>query len=182
MLDKHTCGHKLIEQHHNVEHKNHHNDFGKHQKNVVGFAAIGHIQEDAKDVDGQQRNDDFLNHALNDGAKLIQPALQHVAFAIGHTQTHHESQYQSAHHIHQSGNVEFKERLQRMRLFDVNTLCGRHQRRKEPAACAIGQQASQHSVGIGQHHRHQQNATRRTANVGNSRSHHAQDDERNHKT
>ena len=57
------------------------NDFGEHHDDVIGFAREGHTEEDAEDIERQERNDDNLNGLFDDSTELCEAFVEQLKLA-----------------------------------------------------------------------------------------------------
>ena len=55
-----------------MKYENHEDNLCEDQQNVVGFAGESHAQEDAEDIKGQERDDDFGNDTGNDFLEFLE--------------------------------------------------------------------------------------------------------------
>ena len=90
---------ELGQQDDDLEDQNHDDHAHQRADDRRSLARVGQVQEDAEDVQRQQRNDDRLNEARDDGAELDEALTQHAARHHRQAQTHHEGQEQRRHHL-----------------------------------------------------------------------------------
>ena len=81
---------ELGQQDDDLEDQDHDHDTQQGTDDGGGLARVGQVQEDAEDVQGQQRNDDRLDEARNNGAELDEALAQDAARDHRQAQAHHE--------------------------------------------------------------------------------------------
>ena len=143
---------------------------------------MGHAQEDAEDVKGQEGYDDLGNDARHYVLKLLKHLVQGLAAHVGNAQAYHKREHERTHDVEHGGYLYLKER------FQLHGLVYRHrggvgnEAGKERRPCAVGKQARKDGVTKGKGHRDDEQLARPIANVGNGWRHQSDDDQRYHKT
>ena len=78
---------------------------------MVSLARIGHAQEDAKDIQGQERNNDLSNDARHNIFKLLKHLVHDVATHVSNAQAQHKREHKRTHHIEHGGYLYLEKRL-----------------------------------------------------------------------
>ena len=173
-------GNKVLrEQNDYFQHQNNDNYANQGSHDVNRFAGVGEVQEDAKDVQGQKRNDDVLDQAGDDRAELNKALAQNAPGHQGQANADDEGQQERGHHAddrrHFDGEVGLEDFL---RSFDLSELPNKNLR-EEVGADSVGQEARKHCRGVGQSRSQTQPVACPLTQVSDCRGHQADDDERN---
>ena len=172
----------FVEQDDHMQHKDNNDDLCEDHQDMVSLARMGHAQEDAEDVKGQEGYDDLGNDARHNVLKLLKHLVQGLAAHVGNAQAYHKREHERTHDVEHGGYLYLKER------FQLHGLVYRHrggvgnESGKERRPCAVGKQASKDGVAKGKGHRDDEQFARPIANVGNGWRHQSDDDQRYHKT
>ena len=152
------------------------------------LAGLGHVGEGAADVERQQRNDDLVQHAVNDAGEVGHAVVQGVADGLaaqaGHTQTEHKRRNDSGQRVHQRRNFQAEIRLQRVACGCgdlVERICT-HEVREQGVGYKERSRACDQGRTVGDDNRDEQQLARAALEVrnahGNIREDHQRDDER----
>lgn len=163
-----------------MEYKDNNDDLGEDQQDAVSLSRIGHIEEDAEDIEWQKRNDDAADNARHDVLELGKHILHRARFLIGNAQACHKREHKRTHHIEHGGYLEFEERFQVFHLAHTHLPRICHHRREEQFSRSVAQQTSKNGIGKGQPHRDEQQLACPMTDIGDSWCHQPQDDERYH--
>ena len=145
----------------------------------VGLSVVAHHQEDAKDVEGQQRDDGHRNGLGNDFLELVGHILERLHAQVSDAQSHHESEDERRHHIEDGGYVDGEEGFHILDGLDRGNGVGRSDERGENRRTGeVGEEPRQHRIAIGYDDRDEQQLAGALANVGNGRRDESHNDER----
>ena len=86
-----------------------HKDLGKHAHDLGDGAGVGHVGEDAVDVEGQEGNEDLGHDALNDLLELVEDLAQRLGAGGGDADAHDEGRDQRGHDAHERGHFHGEE-------------------------------------------------------------------------
>ena len=92
-----------------MEHENHEDNLSEDEQNMVGFARESHVQEDAEDVKGQERDDDFGDDARHYFLEFLEDVLHGAAAFMGNAQSSYEREHKCTHYIYHSRYLDFEE-------------------------------------------------------------------------
>ena len=163
-----------------MEGENHADNLDEHREHTHYLAGVGHVEEDAEDVDGKQRKNHRLDGLHDDFLEVIERILQCVAVEVGQSDTDGERHDERSHYVHGWRNVHGEERNGIMRLTDLLDGCPRgNHAREEGGSREVGEEARDERGGIGHEGSHRQHASGLRADVGNGRSNQTQNDEGN---
>ena len=170
---------ELGQQDDDLEDQNHDDHAHQRADNRSGLARVRQVQEDAEDVQRQQRNNDRLDEARDDGAELDETLTQHAARDHRQAQAHHEGQEQRRHHLERRGHLNREVGLQgAARLSHIGQLSGGEDAREERGAHQVGEETREQRRRVGNCRRNAQPLARASAQVRNSGGHEADDDQR----
>ena len=131
-------------------------------------------------MQGQQRNDDRLDEARNNGAELDEALAQDAARDHRQAQAHHEGQQQGRHNLQRRGHLDREVGIQRATGFcHRGQLRGGEQTREQGGAHQEGQEAREERRAVGDRRRNAQPLAGTAAQVRDSGGHEADDDQRN---
>ena len=102
---------ELDQQQDDRHHEDNHDQLEENAQNTRYLPRLSHREEDAEDVEGQQRDDDLRDDTLDDEFEIIHHALELVAVDVSHAQSQHEGENEGGHHAHQRGHFDREERL-----------------------------------------------------------------------
>ena len=169
----------LVEKDEDVEHEYHHDDLGKHHDDAVGLAREGHVEEDAEDVQGKQRDDGHVDGLDDHLLEVGEHRLQRRQTAVGDGQSAREGEHQGRHHVEHGRDADGEEWLQVVARGRRHAQRRRHHRREEPRPRAVGQQPREDGVHVGDHHRRQEQPPRVAPDVANGRGDQSHNEQRN---
>ena len=147
------------------------------------LAHEGHVQEDSEDVERQQGNDGCL-YGLDDYLlEIVYGILESIpAFQYGKSQTEHEGEYQSRHHVHQRRNRDGEEGERFACGLDLCKRFGAYHGREYCGSCQVGAKTCKDSGSVSDEHCRQQHLAGSLSDVGYGRSYKSDDDQRYCKT
>ena len=152
-------------------------DQGAH--NVPRLTGVGEVQEDTKDVQGQQRDDDALDELGNDGAEFNEALTHNATWDHCKSDADHEGEQQRGHNRDSRRHFDGEERFEcRAGLGNISKTV-RKELREDGCCDQVGQEACEESRGVGQRGGNAEPLARATSKISNSRSDQADDDERN---
>ena len=144
-----------------------------------GLARVREVEEDAEDVQRQQRDDDSLDESGDDRAELDEPLAQDPAGHHRQADTEDEGQQQSRHDLHRRRHLDTEVRLQRAaRLLDVGQGRAREKIGQERGAHAVSEEAGEERRRVSDGGSDSEPPSRAPAEVGDGRSHQTDDDQR----
>ena len=127
----------------------------------------------------QQRNNNRLDEARDDGAELDEALAQHAARHHRQAQAHHEGQEQRRHHLQRRGHLDREVGLQgAARLGHIRQLGRGEDAREERGAHQVGEEAREQRRRVGDRRRDAQPLARASAQVRDSGGHEADDNQR----
>ena len=171
---------ELGQQDDDLEDQDHDHDAQQGADNGGGLARVGQVQEDTEDVQGQQRDDDRLDEARDDGAELDEALTQDAARHHRQAQADHEGEQQRRHDLQGRRHLDREVGLERTAgLGHRAQLRGGEQAREERGAHQEGQEARKERRAVGDSRRDTQPLSRAASQVGDRGGHQADDDERN---
>ena len=173
---------ELGEKDDDLEDQNHDDHAHQRADDRSGLARVGQVQEDAEDVQRQQRNDDRLDETGNDGAELDEALTQHAARDHRQAQAHHEGQEQRRHHLQRRGHLDREVGLQgTARLGHIAQLSGGEDAREERGTHQVGEETREQRRRVSNRRRDAQPLARASAQVRDSGGHEADDNQRDRK-
>lgn len=170
---------ELCEQQHDGHEEDHHDQLHEDAQHPGHLPGLGHRKEDSEDIEGQQRDDDARDHAVDDRLEIVHHPFEFHAVRIGHPQPEYEGQYQRRHDTEQGWHPN--------REIGCGGRCGRvgQQRRGAFEQCGeqrppreVGAEAREKGEGIGQRRREGQQAPGVASQVGDARRHQPEDEQR----
>ena len=113
---------------------------------------MGHVEEYAEDVDGQEREDDGLDGVDNNVLEVRCHAAQGIGLQPGDAESHSEGQHEGGHHVEGFGYGDGEEGFGGRVLADaLQGYAGLDERGEEPLAHAEGEEAGEECGAVGQH-------------------------------
>ncbi len=162
----------LKQQQQDVKHEDDADNFYKHHEHAVDLPRVGHVHEDAEDVDGQQRQYDGADGLDDDLPELAEGVLQRAAGGVGNAEAYGEGQDEGGHDVHQGRDGDAEVGGHVGGLLDVGqTGAGLYEAGEEGVARQVGQVAGEDGDGVGHEHRDAQHAPCRPADVADGGYH-----------
>lgn len=161
-----------------VQSEDHRDDLEECVQNHGRLTRYGHAQEYAENVQREQRNDRSAYQHVDNFAELFEESPDHTVAEPGGSETNHKRCDQSGHHAHQGRNVECEIRSKRTTGLDSLSIGSRLQHvREEQLSGAVSHHAGAESGTVGKQCRGDKQLAGTAADVGDCRSHEAQDDQ-----
>ena len=143
------------------------------------LTCIGHVQEYAEDVDGQQRDNHIPDHHVYNLPQLIEQRFDGAGGEERRPQPDYERRYKRRHHTQQRRHAYCKiwrdGRSARGRSYILRRL---NHRRKQPHTGEIGYDTGQHGKKISQQYSDHEHFAGPCAYVGYGRRHESHDNQR----
>ena len=162
-----------------LEDEDHDDDAQKRLHHRPGRPGVGEVEEDAEDVQGQQRDDDPLDEAGDDGPELDEALAQHAPGHHGQADPKDEGQQQGGHdldgrrHLHREVAAQSP-----LRLGDVGQRGSGEQPGEGGGAHHEGEEACEEGRGVGQGRGDPEPLAGPASQIGDGGGHQADDDER----
>ena len=164
-----------------MQHEDDDDDFDKHRDDGGYLSRDGHVEEDAEDVQRQQRYDDLLDEQGDDVAQVGGRHAQRVARYGREPQADTEGEEQGGHDVEGGGHLDGEEGFQG-HLAGVVDRCGLGRLGNEPGedgfAGKVGEESREYGRAVGNERRDEQQPAGPFAQVGDGGDDEADDDER----
>ena len=157
-----------------VHQDDHQEHLPQNAQNGEGLARFGHVGEGAADVKRQQRDDDRVQHLIDDAGKVLHAVVQRVADLLAahgrQAQAKHKGQRDRRQRVQQRCNGQTEIGFQRIvgRGGDLLHRLSAHEMGKEFAGHQIGTGPRHERGAIGECDRDEQQASGAAAQVGDA--------------
>ena len=171
---------------HQMHDDDHQEHLPQNAQNGKGFAGLGHVDESAANIQGQQGNDHRVQHLINDAGEIVHAIIQRVAdgFAAqgGKAQANHKGEHNSRKGIQNGRDRDRQIACQRVvgggsDLFQ-STLA--HEVREQVGRNQIRHRTGDQGGAVSQSHRDQQQLACAAFQIGNAHAYIGHDHQGNH--
>ena len=178
-----TRYHILEHDDHQVQDDDDREDLGEDAHDLSHRAGIGHVGEDAVDVEGQQRDQHARDKALDDLLELMEDAFQRTGLGHGDADAHDERGDERGHDAHERGHLHREEAGEHgvLRVLGIvhDDRAKLQEGREHGAVNEVGKGARDQRGQIGNAGGDGEGLARAGAQVGNAGGNEADDDQRN---
>ena len=169
-----ACNAELQEDADQMHDDDHQEHLPQDAQNGVGLAGLGHVDEGTADVQGQQRDDDAVQHLIDDAGEVLHAIIKCITDGLaaqgGHAQAQHEGQHHGRQGVQQRRNGDGDVAGQRVvsRGGDLFQSAFAHEAGEQACRHQIGRRACDQGGAVGQSHRDEQQLACAALQVGNA--------------
>ena len=149
-----------------VHSKYHSNDCYEHVEHMPSLASVAHLQENAKDVEWEQRNECYFDSLRYYNLKFVKTSFKRLRTKECYSQSHSECCYQSRHHVDQWWYVDCEKRFKSLDFGNLlHSLTMVDEQGEDFGAGKVGKVTREHGVAIGDDSGQQKQFSGTLANV-----------------